>query len=61
MCGDCQACAVTGAHSTALHACVLVLAGKLLRLLVGHEDRLARMAFHPMGRHLVRDHGMRTG
>lgn len=27
--------------------------GKLLRILVGHEDRLARMAFHPMGKHLA--------
>ncbi|EFN58103.1 hypothetical protein CHLNCDRAFT_20357 [Chlorella variabilis] len=26
--------------------------GKLLRTLVGHSDRLGRIAFHPMGRHL---------
>jgi U4/U6 small nuclear ribonucleoprotein PRP4 len=28
--------------------------GKLLRKLQGHTDRLARVAFHPMGHHLVR-------
>jgi U4/U6 small nuclear ribonucleoprotein PRP4 len=27
--------------------------GKLLRKLTGHTDRLARVAFHPMGHHLV--------
>jgi len=27
--------------------------GKLLRKLEGHTDRLARLAFHPMGRHLA--------
>jgi WD40 repeat protein len=26
--------------------------GKLLRTLAGHSDRLGRIAFHPMGRHL---------
>ena len=26
--------------------------GKLLRTLTGHSDRLGRIAFHPMGRHL---------
>lgn len=26
--------------------------GKLLRTLEGHTDRLGRIAFHPMGRHL---------
>lgn len=26
--------------------------GKLLRTLTGHTDRLGRIAFHPMGRHL---------
>jgi U4/U6 small nuclear ribonucleoprotein PRP4 len=26
--------------------------GKLLRTLSGHSDRLGRIAFHPMGRHL---------
>lgn len=28
--------------------------GKLLRKLEGHTDRLGRVAFHPMGHHLVR-------
>lgn len=27
--------------------------GKLLRKLEGHTDRLGRVAFHPMGQHLV--------
>ena len=26
--------------------------GQLLRTLAGHSDRLGRIAFHPMGRHL---------
>ena len=27
--------------------------GRVLRRLLGHTDRLARLAFHPMGAHLV--------
>ena len=41
-----------------LHSFILVppllLAGQVLSRLTGHTDRLARIAFHPMGRHLVR-------
>ena len=34
--------------------------GKLLRTLTGHTDRLGRIAFHPMGRHLGERQGQRT-
>lgn len=35
--------------------------GKLLRTLSGHSDRLGRIAFHPMGRHLGGWVGMGVG
>ncbi len=33
---------------------VFLVPGHVLQRLVGHTDRLARLAFHPMGKHVVR-------
>jgi U4/U6 small nuclear ribonucleoprotein PRP4 len=58
--GPAAAAAAGGGETVALAtgcadgtAAVWTESGKLLRKLTGHTDRLARVAFHPMGHHLV--------